>query len=142
MGSLRDQNGALTQTNLKLVGTNEELSKELKEEKERNRELLLKLQRMAQTFNDQQHVVQQMVSESTSKVNAEVANEMTKDTEDTVVSAAAAGDVDVTTVAEGQGKSPAPQVDNTQEVVADTQQSEDDNNPDMQEVDQDMTSYQ
>lgn len=72
---LKAQTAALTQTNLKLVGTNDDLSKDLGDEKARNQRLLAKLQKMANAFMAQQQAVQQMVMVNAQRVAQEAANE-------------------------------------------------------------------
>lgn len=83
--ALQTQNQQLTTTNLKLVGTNDELSKDLQVEKARNQHLIVKLQNMATTFTSQQKAVQQLVSAGARKV-AQQAAEEAQVAQDSVVS--------------------------------------------------------
>merc|ERR1719326_1328536 len=70
--------------NLKLVKTNDDLSKDLANQKARNKRLVTKLQNAAKTLQAQQKAVQQMVSASAKKVAVQAAEEA-DDAQDAVV---------------------------------------------------------
>lgn len=73
--ALQTQNEALTNTNLKLVGTNDDLAKDLKAVKKRNQRLSQKLQDMVKTFTKQQHAVETMITENNQRMAKEVQEE-------------------------------------------------------------------